>query len=209
MRPSMFLGTACALFLVTVSPAAAADPLTRRCTNDDDGFSVSYPGDWFTNDPASVDGSEDQVSSCSLFAPFDDIVVYPEVTNVPIFMKHQSTGADGGTPVTIDGYRGIIVDDEHPGPNRRWHTYYVPLDHETVFVAFAFDNGSAPYDEAVAVLDAMMATVDLDGDGLPNVAMPRPTWPGPAGSVQVIGIALLTAAGVATFRRAFGHSFAR
>lgn len=185
--------------LLLASPAAAAGPLTNRCTNDEFGFSVSYPSDWYTNDSAEV--LDSYVSACTLFAPFDDIVVYPDATNVPIFLKHQSSGVDGGTPVTIDGHQGTQVDSISGVDPHAWHTYYVPLDDETVFVAFAFDNGSAPFDESVEVLDAMMATVDLDGDGLPNVAMRRPDpWSFPP--LQAIGGALMiVAASFAWMRR--------
>jgi hypothetical protein len=156
------------LILVTAAPVAAAGPLTNRCTNDEDRFSVSYPSDWFINAPAVDEGSP--VSACTLFAPFDDIEVLPEATNVPIFLKHESgTVPDQGTPVTIDGRSGKVA--ETTVNDVAWYVYYAAIDADTRFAGFAFDNGSAPFDESKAVLDAMIATLDLQGGRMPDTAV--------------------------------------
>jgi hypothetical protein len=155
------------LILVGVAPMAAAGPLTNRCTNSEDGFSVSYPSDWHTNAPAVVDGST--VSACALFAPFPNIEVLPEATNVPIFLKIETGTLPDGTPVTIDGRNGRVVETTVNGV--AWYIYYAAIDADTRMAGFAFDNGSAPFDESKAVLDAMIATLDLEGGGVPDTAV--------------------------------------
>lgn len=143
------------------TPTPSGPPLSQRCTNRKYGFSVSYPSDWYTNGPAEVQGT--QVAACTLFAPFADFDVLPEAVNVPIFLKHESGSLpDDGTALTIDGRSAVLVETEVNG--EAWYIYYAEINEETRFVAFAFDNGSAPFGESQAVLDAMIRTVDLDAD---------------------------------------------
>lgn len=134
--------------------------LTLRCTNGTYGFSVSYPTNWFTNHAVEINGT--QVAPCTLFAPFAGFEVLSEVTNVPIFLKHEDGSLPSeGTPLTIDGRPAVAVETDVNG--EAWHVYYAKISEEIRFAAFAFDNGSAPFEESRAVLDAMMDTVDLDG----------------------------------------------
>lgn len=143
----------------TPDPSTAAS--TRRCTNEEYGFSVTYPSDWHTNEPADVQG--EHVAACALFAPVADFEVLPEVVNVPIFLKHESGSLPaGGTPVAIDGHTGVKVETEVNGV--AWYAYYAEVSDGTLFAAFAFDNGSAPFEESRTVLDSMIATINLGGD---------------------------------------------
>ncbi|HEX2281697.1 MAG TPA: hypothetical protein VHG52_08040 [Thermomicrobiales bacterium] len=143
-----------------VTPAAAAGPLTQRCTNSAEGFSVSYPSDWYTNEAGSTHG--DLVDTCTLFAPFDDIEILPEAVNVPVFLKVESGPLPDGTTTTIDGRPGVIVEAPDLG-GAPAYIYYARLSDDTRFAAFAFDNATAPFGESRAVLDAMVGTVDFDG----------------------------------------------
>jgi hypothetical protein len=121
---------------------------------------VSYPTDWFTNEAAVVEG--DQVAACTLFAPFAGFDVLPEAVNVPIFLKREDGSLpDDGTELSIDGHPAVLVETEVNGV--AWYVYYAEISQETRFAAFAFDNGSAPFEESKAVLDAMVDTVDFDG----------------------------------------------
>jgi hypothetical protein len=133
--------------------------LSQRCTNAKYGFTVSYPGDWHTNEPTEV-APGDMVAACTLFAPFPGIVVYPEAFNVPIFLKHEDgLLPDDGTRLTIDMRSAVLIETEVNGV--AWYVYYADLGTGRRFAAFAFDNGSAPFWRSKTVLDAMMATVDL------------------------------------------------
>lgn len=142
----------------TAAPTSSLE-LTQRCTNRKYGFSVSYPRDWYTNDAADVEGT--RVAACTLFAPFAEFDVLPEVANVPIFMKHESGSLpEDGRSQTIDGRQGVVVETEVNGV--AWYVYYAEINDDTLFAAFAFDNGSAQFEESRVVLDAMIGTVDLD-----------------------------------------------
>jgi hypothetical protein len=133
--------------------------LAQRCTNDKYDFTVSYPGDWYTNEATEVAPGE-TVAACTLFAPFADIVVYPEVFNVPIFLKHEDGALpDEGTPLTIDMRPAVLVETEVNGV--AWYVYYADVGGGRRFAGFAFDNGSAPFRRSKAVLDAMITTIDL------------------------------------------------
>jgi hypothetical protein len=133
--------------------------LSQRCTNEKYGFSVSYPGDWHTNEPAEV-APGDTVASCTLFAPFADIVVFPEVFNVPIFLKLEDGALpDEGMPLTIDMRPAVLVETEVNGV--AWYVYYADVGEGRRFAGFAFDNGSASFRRSKAVLDAMIASIDL------------------------------------------------
>jgi hypothetical protein len=145
----------------TAEPTLSAVSLTQRCTNSKYKFSVSYPRDWFTNEAAVVQG--DQVVACTLFAPFAEFDVLPEVINVPIFLKHEDGSLpEEGTELSIDGRPAVLMETEVNGV--AWYVYYAEISQETRFAAFAFDNGSAPFEESRAVLDAMIGTVDLHRD---------------------------------------------
>jgi hypothetical protein len=101
------------------------------------------------------------VAACTLFAPFADFEVLPEVVNVPIFLKQENGSLpEDGTMQSIDGRPAVLVQTEVNGV--AWYVYYAEISQETLFAAFAFDNGSAPFEETRAVLDAMIGTVDLD-----------------------------------------------
>jgi hypothetical protein len=149
------------LVATSIAPVDAAGPLTQRCTNGTEGFSVSYPSDWYTNEAGSTFGSP--VDTCTLFAPFDDIEILPEAVNVPVLLKVEAGPLPDGTPTTIDGRPGVIVEAPDLGGHAAY-IYYARLSDDTRFAAFAFDNGTAPFDESRAVLDGMVATVDFDGE---------------------------------------------
>ena len=148
------------LVATSIAPVDAAGLLTQRCINGTEGFSVSYPSDWYTNEAGSTYGSP--VDTCTLFAPFDDIEILPEAANVPVFLKVEAGPLPDGTPTTIDGRPGVIVEAPDLGGHAAY-IYYARLSDDTRFAAFAFDNGTAPFDESRAVLDDMVATVDFDG----------------------------------------------
>jgi hypothetical protein len=146
----------------TTSPTGEPSPtqaLGKTCTNRKYGFGVSYPSAWYTNDAASLNG--DLVAACTLFAPFADIEVLPEPINVPIMLKLEGGALpDDGSEVTIDGRPGVLVETEVNG--EKWYIYYAAVSEQERFAGFAFDNGSVRFAASRKVLDAMIATLDLD-----------------------------------------------
>ena len=72
--------------------------------------------------------------------------------------------------------------------------YYAEISDDTRFSGFAFDNGSAPFDESGMVLNAMIASINLDRDALPDAAT---DWPDPLRGVwSSLSGALLIASAV-------------
>jgi hypothetical protein len=152
--------------LAAGAPAVtAAGPLTQRCTNEVAGFSVSFPSDWYTNEPREPSDMHEGIPACTSFGPEPHTVPPNRADNAPIFLAFQERGLLDGRHVTIDGRRGVVHDTVVNG--QAWRVYDAYISNNRSFSAFVKDNGSADYDEARAVLDAMMETVNIDGDDQP------------------------------------------
>jgi hypothetical protein len=159
----------------TAPSGVAVPPLTRRCANPG-GFAVSFPEGWHTNDQPAPE-------PCVWFGP--EPVVVPEFGTdaLPAPVSFRIQTRDLSVPTTdavLDERAGTV--DGRPAVRReyrttedllypagtRFTTWEVTLDPRSdglddVLVGAVFDQGLPPggYEEAVAVLDAMVPTVAI------------------------------------------------
>lgn len=160
---------------ITVIDSAEADELFSRpdtCINPVDGYSVSFPDDWYTNTETG------DVPACSWFTPDFFEVIQPGETADDIWISMGVIdGAIGYTGITqiyssegvaIDGVRATRV-ESNPNPNEdpayRRYWYVIPLSTEGVgptFVASTDTDWADDYELARAVLDRIMASLEFD-----------------------------------------------
>lgn len=145
----------------------------ERCENPE-GFSIEYPSDWATNDgtvtercglfdpdPFDVpDATDARVAAVSAYVdavPFDDVEdgLADDVTAT-------TTAVDGQRALRTEGPAGELYGDDV-----RRTAYIVDLptpndDAERTLFVDVVEADGVDYDAAVAVLDRMMTTIDLD-----------------------------------------------
>lgn len=162
----------------TGSPTAtAAGPMASTQSCEADRFTVSYPEGWQTNDPEVVD------QACRVFHP-TEIELEPgtelgfqwaaalRVENVA-FDRANPTDARGYTlldqrETTAAGQPAVVVEqratEEAPlvPSGTRVYRWTVELDADSVLVASTYDAGEVDYELEKQVLDAMMATLEVD-----------------------------------------------
>jgi hypothetical protein len=148
----------------SAEPSVAA--LTQDCTNGTDGFTVSFPADWYTNPP-----------DCWLFAPTPfQVVTDSEISSdVAIVIRR----VDEWEPETFDG-RNVLSEDELEVdglPTRiqeieitegslafargdRLTEYVVSLPDGAFIVADTY--GGPDYEEARSVLEDMIGTLQIN-----------------------------------------------
>jgi hypothetical protein len=162
-------------FSITVIESAEADDLFGQpdtCTNPVDGYSVTFPDDWYTNTETG------DLPACSWFTPEFFEVTEPGEAPDQIWISSGVTeGAIGyiGTTeiysdeaVTIDGFEARRV-EYNPNPMgdpeyRRYH-YTIILDEGAggpTFVAGTDTDMAGDYELARAILDRIMASLEFD-----------------------------------------------
>lgn len=162
-------------FPITVIDSTEADDLFSRpdtCANPTDGYSLTFPDDWYTNTETG------DVPACSWFTPEFFEVAEPGEAPDEIWMSLSvNDGAIGyiGTTeifsdeaVTIDGLEARRV-EFNPSPMsdpeyRRYHYTIIlePGAEGPTFVAGTDTDTADDYELARAVLDRIMATLDFD-----------------------------------------------
>lgn len=160
------------------------DPLPAdwvRCTNDVVGYSIGYPGDWFTTDV--FDGQADPANACMWFQPEPfgpEGNVVSEGWGYPLEVAVRDASIDDELgrlldpevaqtidqeELTIDGHRAVRVEYEtlvdviaEPGLH---YSYLVELDPETTIVVHTTDTRGIveDYDEAKSVVDLAANTL--------------------------------------------------
>ena len=159
----------------TVLESPEADELFSRldtCTNVQDGYSLTFPDDWYTNTETG------DVPACSWFTPQFFEVAQPGEARDDIWITMSvidgAVGYIGTTEVysdervTIDGLQARRV-EFNPNPNgqpdyRSYH-YVIQIDaaiEGPTFVAATDTNAAADYALARAVLDRLMAALEFD-----------------------------------------------
>lgn len=160
---------------ITVIGNAEADDLFSRpdsCTNPVDGYTVTFPDDWYTNTETGG------VPACSWFTPelyeMDVPGEAPEEIWISIGMVDGVIGYIGTTisystdEVIIDRMevRRVEVNPEpNSDPAYRSYHYVVPLGDEgdgPTLVASTDTDMAGDYELARAVLDRIMASLELD-----------------------------------------------
>lgn len=160
-----------------VDAAAAPEMVeTRECVDRTEGFSVSYPATWETNDG-------DILGPCRVFHPGP--ISIPVASEIPIELAvtldfeavtpetiltdtlgrrelaRDSTDVDGRAAVRIDAVTtGIGLHSAGIG----FYQYVVDLG-DTTLLAVTYDAGPVEYERKRRVLDAMMASLDFRQPG--------------------------------------------
>lgn len=154
----------------TMSPSAELD---AACTSPD-GFAVSYPGDWETNDG-------EMVAACTMFDPNSFTVpdgtdervaaITLDLENLPYSTLNDTIDSDrvlSRDPVTVDGREAVRFEYRADGdgivPDGTLITsYHIDLESEEgSLVANTIDYSTIDYERATRVLDRMVASLDLD-----------------------------------------------
>lgn len=149
--------------------AAAAEVLFMTadgCTNPIDGYTVSFPDDWYTNTETG------DVAACSWFTPEFFEVTTPGVAPDEIWIHINVFDGVVGyiTPlsyreeITVDGRAGHIAElnsDPHARPDYRVYQYIVPLGENGPTLAAATSSDAGDYALAKAVLDRIMASFEF------------------------------------------------
>ena len=152
-----------------------------RCTNDVVGYSIGYPGDWFTTDV--LHGTPDPANACRWFSPDPfgpDGNVVSEGWGYPLEVAVRDAALDDELgrlldpevaetveqeELTIDGNRAVRLEYEtlvdviaEPGLH---YSYLVELDPETTIVVHTTETRGIveDYDEAKSVVDLAAHTL--------------------------------------------------
>lgn len=175
-----------------VRESEAADALFSRpdtCTNPVLGYTVAFPDDWYTNTAIG------EQAACSWFTPEYFEVDVPGETPEQIWISigliegifgyNMLTPTESGDEVEIDGYDGHRAEyrrlddiNDTDSDDLRYH-YVVPLETTGPTLIAGTDVGRADdYELAKAVLDRMMASMELDPEAAIARTIPRePTGP--------------------------------
>lgn len=159
-----------------------ADLLGATCESPE-GFTISYPADWVTND-AEVG------PPCTLFDP-DSIqaagssadraaAIRTWIDRSPFNRASRSSGDRGRALTTVDGRQAVRINgvagtDGPLRPGTRWTRYVIDLsvgtdDGPGTLLLDVVDTGEIDFDAARTVLDRMVASIDIavgpDAEGL-------------------------------------------
>jgi hypothetical protein len=161
-------------------PAALPDGW-ERCTNDAVGYSIGYPGDWFTTDV--LNGKRSPTFACQWFAttPFGeagnevlDGYGYPlevrvrdaRLDDVVSDMTGEGVKVIWSEAVDVDGHRAVLLEIEfRDSPlvdaGSRLYAYVVELQPERTLTVLTFDPPARPddYNEHRRIVDLAVGTL--------------------------------------------------
>lgn len=169
----------------TASPTASptqGGPLgdAGECENEELGYEVDYPGDWWANDRIEPeDDNLTPIPACQYFAPNEvelqpnaglpnGIAIWFEIPGQEIDPSGEEVLSDDTT--TIDGLDARVVETQ-PAPQPGFvpegshvYRYIIELDDGRQLVATTDDilQDESRYEESKAMLDAMMETLEID-----------------------------------------------
>lgn len=171
----------------SLEPAASGEPSSstdvplgdaQSCTNDEIGFSVDYPEDWWANDriePAAQGLTP--IPACMYFAP-EQVELMPNSglpPGIAVWFDHETqfeitTEELSREELEIDGRRALLVETEATGDSgfepegTRTYRYIVDMGDgsEVLVAASTLYVSDSEYEEAKPVLDAMIETLDFD-----------------------------------------------
>lgn len=149
----------------------------QSCENDDIGFTVEYPGDWWANERIEPDfDGGTPIPACTYFAP-EPVALQPNAGlppgvaiwfNVPSANAADSSGEelDGGE-ATVDGYDATIVEyvprESGFSPEGTIiYTYVIDRDGERISALTNAFGHEDTYEENKRILDSMMETLDFE-----------------------------------------------
>jgi hypothetical protein len=167
------------------SPSSGALADGQRCTNEELGFAVSYPADWFTNDEVEQEFG-DPTPACKYFSsqamdiranaslPPTVAISFERWTEVPPASEGWEVIAR--TETTVAGLPAVVTEMEQTSdagapfsaPGDRTYGYEVELPDDSVLTAGTGSTSDGDYEAHKAVLDQMMETLELTGGGTPR-----------------------------------------
>ena len=163
----------------TPSPSPSADPTADwpRCENDELGFAVSYPPDWWVQEPARPDPALDPLPGCTYFAP--EPVDIPQNAGLPntiaiMFNLAEVPLGNPEQPIRVISSRDLEVarlpatveeiewtdDTGFQRVGQRSYGYSISLPNGEVLLA-SVDSAAGDYEEEKRVLDQMIETLEL------------------------------------------------
>jgi len=164
------------------SPSAATLPDGQRCTNATLGYALSYPADWYAN-PEIEQEFGDPIAACTYFSsqPMDIApnaglppvvaISFERWTEVPPtgegweVVSREETSVAGLPAVVIELEQTSDAGAPFSAAGDRSYGYEVELPDGSVLTASTGTTANGDYAEHRDVLDQMMATVELTGDG--------------------------------------------
>lgn len=180
--------------MAAAMPVAAVE-LTQRCTNPEEGYTVSLPRGWYYNETVEADGTDD-VAACRFFSP-DDFEVRPAsgVADVAIGIGREATAPRAeGEATTVGGKPATILETEASEESfdpagTRYYQYWIDIGDEWLVATTSDGPGwVGEYEDNKVVLDAMMRTLTFGTTSLPDTALAEPTspWPLAAGGTLLL-----------------------
>ncbi len=173
----------------TVAPSAeptASEPGAfpggaAECTNEIEGYSVSYPADWYTNETMDLDEFVEgpETGACTYFGrqPMElrPNAGLPDTVVIRISRSETRPPASDGAvvireeDVVIAGRPAVVRETEQTtdegapfsAPGDRTYDYAVELADGTFLLAGTSSRADGDYEENKALLDAMMSTLRL------------------------------------------------
>lgn len=150
----------------------------QSCTNEDVGFTVDYPAEWWANktiEPTFEGGTP--IAACTYFGP-DEVELRPNAglpQGIAIWFdvetQFQVTGEElSSEEAEIDGRQAVVLETEATGSGgfepagTRSYRYIVGMDDgsQLLVATSTLYIGEAEYEDTKGILDWMMETLDLD-----------------------------------------------
>lgn len=170
----------------TVEPTTApsVEPASNECTNDEIGYTVRYPSDWWANAAVVPDAPElTPIDGCVVFAdePVElvpnselppGVVISAGVTEPPAGIPTQSVELLGGRELEVAGRPATVSEIEWTedvaffSAGDRVYEYRIQLASGQILLFSTRTNeviDAGAYENNKAVLDAMMETLELAG----------------------------------------------
>lgn len=158
----------------TGTPPSTA-PLAERCTNPQDGYSISYPAAWETNPgevlPTCTVFDEEQVDLVEgTEVPFD-ITVYLDIVDRPTSQldlddpdEDPTTEVIGRNGERIAGRDAVSIRFRSTGEGLlpggiTGHRFLVPLGESTTLIASTYELDERPLADNVATVRGMLQTL--------------------------------------------------
>lgn len=175
-----------------VQDDALAAPLVP-CAHPEARYRIDYPENWHVNDPESA-------APCSVFSESpveltdggDEAAAAVIVRIEPLALEQARQGNGqwevlSEVPNQVAGRQAIMIDARataentvfQPGTNAYW--YIVELGPQQVLTATTHGEGEGQFRTRRRVLDAMMATLEMDGDTAPASPSPDASATGDGG----------------------------
>jgi len=164
------------------SSTASAMPDGQRCTNETLGYEVSYPADWYANAEIEQEFG-DPIPACTYFSsqPMDIApnaglpptvaISFERWTEVPPtgegweVVSREETSVAGLPAVVIELEQTSDAGAPFSAAGDRTYGYEVELPDGSVLTVSTGTTADGDYAEHKDVIDQMMATVELTGDG--------------------------------------------